>query len=159
MQQNRPQQDKNRQADIETGKPQDPRDRRMPGEGGPDDGRSSQQTQQGGSHQNQQGGAGKPTTQQGGSTKEPSKQSTQQGTTGEQYGEGNYTASRHYNEGAKQFAESGKVEQAARDAAPHNEQEAREMRDAEKAGKARMKEEDPEIDRAKPRMPGSGPDE
>lgn len=158
MQQNRPQQDKNRQADVETGKPQDPRDRRMPGEGGPDAGRSSQQTQQGASHQNQQGGAGKPTTQQGGSTKDSSKQPTQQGTAGEQYGEGNYTASRHYNDSAKQFAQSGKVDQAARDAAPRNEQEAREMRDAEKAGKSRMKEEDPELAPGKSPMPGKGPD-
>lgn len=159
MQQNRPQDERKPQADVETGKPQDPRDRRMPGEGGPHDDRPSQQAQQGNSRQSQQGGAGKPTTQQGGGMKDEGKQQSQRDSSREQYGEGNYTASRHYNDSTKQFAESGKVEQAARDAAPRDQDEARELREAEAQGKSRMKEEDPALRRDKPPKPGRGPDE
>ena len=155
MQQHQPQrpEDKHRPADIETGKPQDPRDRRMPGEGSPDAERSQQQRAQQGT-QKQHGTGNKPGAQQGNPLKEPPKQQQQRGGTGEQYGEGNYTASRHYNDRAKQFAESGKVEQAARDAAPRDQDEARQLRDAEQAGKSRMKEEDPALQPGKPRKPG-----
>ena len=38
------------------------------------------------------------------------------GTKGNVYGEGNYEATRQYNESTKKFIEAGKVEQAARDA-------------------------------------------
>jgi hypothetical protein len=61
------------------------------------------------------------------------------------HGEGNYEASRQYNEATKQFVESGKVDAAAQAAKPKDEKEAREMREAEAAGKQRAKEEDPAL--------------
>lgn len=60
-------------------------------------------------------------------------------------GEGDREAARHYDNAQRDFVESGKVEQAARDAAPQSEQEAEEMRRAEEAGKSRAKEEDPAV--------------
>ena len=56
-----------------------------------------------------------------------------------EHGEGNYKASREYNEATKKFVESGKVDEAARKARPQNQQEAREMEQAEQAGKAHAK--------------------
>lgn len=60
-------------------------------------------------------------------------------------GEGDKASARHYNEAQHQFARSGKVEQAARDAAPRDAGDAQEMQRAEAAGKARAKDEDPTI--------------
>lgn len=54
-------------------------------------------------------------------------------------GEGNYAAARRHRESTEQFVKSGAVEPAARKAAPHDIDEAREMRDAEKAGKSHAK--------------------
>ena len=62
-----------------------------------------------------------------------------------EYGEGNYKASREYNEKTKQFVESGKVDDAARDAAPQDAAEARELERAESEGRRRAKEEDPAL--------------
>ena len=59
-----------------------------------------------------------------------------------EHGEGNYKASKQYNDATKDFVESGKVEGAARDAQPRNQQEAREMREAEKEGKSHAKDGD-----------------
>lgn len=59
-----------------------------------------------------------------------------------EHGEGNYKASKQYNDATKDFVESGKVEDAARDAEPRNQQEAREMREAEQAGKSHAKDGD-----------------
>ncbi len=59
------------------------------------------------------------------------------------HGEGNYEASRQYNEATKRFVASGKVDQAARDAAPHSPAEAQEMRDAERAALLRAKDRKP----------------
>ena len=67
-----------------------------------------------------------------------------------QHGEGNYEASREYNERTKRFVESGRVEEAAENAAPHDEQEATEMREAEEIGKSHIKEEDPALRRGGP---------
>ena len=52
----------------------------------------------------------------------------------EMQGEGNYTAARRHRESAEEFVGSGRVDKAARDAAPDNDKEAQEMQDAEKAG-------------------------
>ncbi|MGZ8211040.1 MAG: hypothetical protein ACXWUH_11070 [Burkholderiales bacterium] len=57
----------------------------------------------------------------------------------DEHGEGNYKATRDYNERTKDFVESGKVDEAADKAKPKNEQEARDMREAEEAGKSRSK--------------------
>lgn len=62
-----------------------------------------------------------------------------------EHGEGNYKASRDYNERTKRFVESGKVDEAAQAAAPHDAKEAAEMRDAEQVGKSHAKEEDPAL--------------
>ena len=60
-------------------------------------------------------------------------------------GEGSYTGSKDYNERTKKFVDSGSVEQAANDATPKSEQEAREMEKAERIGKKHIKEEDPAL--------------
>jgi hypothetical protein len=56
-----------------------------------------------------------------------------------EYGEGNYKASREYNAATKKFVESGRVDKAARDAAPRSPQEAQEMKVAEEAALLRAK--------------------
>jgi len=61
------------------------------------------------------------------------------------HGEGNYAASKQYNDATKKFVQSGKVGEAARKAAPADAQEAEDLRRAEDAGKRRAKEEDPEL--------------
>lgn len=62
-----------------------------------------------------------------------------------EHGEGNYKASRDYNERTKRFIDSGKVDEAAQDAAPQNPEEAAEMQDAEEIGRSHAKEEDPAL--------------
>ena len=54
-------------------------------------------------------------------------------------GEGNYDSAKKYDEKTKAFAESGKVEQAAKAAAPRNAQEKEEMRQAEAEGRSHAK--------------------
>ena len=54
-------------------------------------------------------------------------------------GEGNRDAARHYNEATEKFVKTGKVEEAARNAKDDPE--------AEKTGRERAKEFDPEEDR------------
>jgi hypothetical protein len=61
------------------------------------------------------------------------------------HGEGNYEASRQYNEATKRFVESGKVDEAAQKAKPGNAAEARDLENAEAKGKSRAKEEDPAL--------------
>ena len=63
------------------------------------------------------------------------------------HGEGNYQASRDYNERTKRFIESGKVDEAARAAEPGSEAEAVQMAAAEAEGKRHAKEEDPALSR------------
>ena len=59
-------------------------------------------------------------------------------------GEGNKTAAKEYNQAAKEFARSGKVEKQAEAAAAAREgAERRELEKAEQVGKSRAKEEDP----------------
>ena len=65
-------------------------------------------------------------------------------------GEGSYTGSKDYNQRTKKFVDSGKVEQAAKDAKPKSEQEAHEMQKAERIGKQHAKEEDPALRKKKP---------
>jgi hypothetical protein len=60
-------------------------------------------------------------------------------------GEGSYTGSKDYNERTRKFVDSGKAEQAAREAQPRNEQESHEMQKAERLGKQRGKGEDPAL--------------
>ena len=54
-------------------------------------------------------------------------------------GEGDYEAARRYDKAARDFAESGKVEPAAHEAAPDSAAEAEEMKRAEETGKSHSK--------------------
>ena len=54
-------------------------------------------------------------------------------------GEGSYTGTKDYNQRTKKFVESGKVDQAARDAEPKSEEEKQAMQKAERIGKDRAK--------------------
>ena len=63
----------------------------------------------------------------------------QQSGTGQQYGEGNYKATRDYNEGLAEHMKHHDIEREARDAKPKNEQEAREMEQAEREGRKHSK--------------------
>ena len=69
------------------------------------------------------------------------------GTNDKEHGEGNYKASRQYNDATKKFVESGRVDEAARNAAPKSEAESKDMRNAEAEGKRHAKEEDPALNR------------
>lgn len=60
-------------------------------------------------------------------------------------GEGSYKGTKDYNERTKKFVDSGKVEQAARDAEPRSTEEAHQMEKAERIGKKRAKGEDPAL--------------
>jgi hypothetical protein len=70
-------------------------------------------------------------------------------------GEGSYTASRAFDEAEREFVASGKVDAAARAAAPKTDAEQRDMLAAEAAGKRRAKEEDPAL--TKPWPPAASP--
>jgi len=54
-------------------------------------------------------------------------------------GEGNPAAARRYNERTKAFIDKGKVERAIEEAAPADQEEARQLRQAEKAGRSRAR--------------------
>jgi len=58
-------------------------------------------------------------------------------------GEGDYEAARRHRESVESFVKSGKVEQAAHDAAPKTKREADELSDAENVGESHSKGEDP----------------
>ena len=64
---------------------------------------------------------------------------TQQGDDPPLQGEGNYAAARRHREAVEQFIDSGRVEQAAQDAAPQDKDEQREMQQAEEAGRTRAR--------------------
>ena len=64
-----------------------------------------------------------------------------------EFGEGNYKASQRYREKTEAFVEAGRVDEAAGHAAPTSPEEARELEDAERAGRDRMAEEDPQLRR------------
>lgn len=55
------------------------------------------------------------------------------------HGEGNYQATRDYNKRTKDYLKKGSVEEDARNAAPRDEQEAKDMSQAEAAGKRHAK--------------------
>jgi hypothetical protein len=72
-------------------------------------------------------------------------------------GEGNYDATRRYDKAAKEFAESGKVDDAARAAQPASAEEAEELRRAEREGQSHSKGEDPGQPSTPPTDQGSAP--
>ena len=61
---------------------------------------------------------------------------------GKEYGEGNYKAAKDYDDATRDFVRSGRVEGAAKDAAPRTGQEARDLAEAEAQGRMRSKGED-----------------
>lgn len=61
------------------------------------------------------------------------------------YSEGNYAASREYNEATRRFVQAGRVEDAAEAAAPADAREAADLERAEEIGKRHAKEEDPQL--------------
>jgi len=65
-------------------------------------------------------------------------------------GEGNYEAAREFNEAERKFVQSGKVDAAARAAAPKDDTERRELLDAEEKAKSRAKEDYPPPPEARP---------
>jgi hypothetical protein len=78
-------------------------------------------------------------------------QQQQQSGEGQQYGEGNYKATRDYNRGLKDHVEHHDIEKEARDAAPRSKDEERGMEEAEREGLSRAKgnpakaEDDPNV--------------
>jgi hypothetical protein len=80
-------------------------------------------------------------SKKGKSDKPQASGSQQQAASGEgrQYGEGNYAATKQYNEGLKKHLESSDTEQEARDAAPRSQAEAQEMEQAERKGRSRAR--------------------
>ncbi len=58
-------------------------------------------------------------------------------------GEGDYDAARRYDKASREFAESGKVQPAAHDAAPATESEAKDLERAEAEGMSHSKGEGP----------------
>jgi hypothetical protein len=60
-------------------------------------------------------------------------------------GEGSYSGTKNYNERTKRFIESGKVEEAARNAESTSEEERQALLEAERIGKERSKGEDPAL--------------
>ena len=58
-------------------------------------------------------------------------------------GEGDYDAGRRYDKASRDFAHSGRVEPAARDAAPDSAREAADLEQAEQKGKSHSKGEGP----------------
>lgn len=73
------------------------------------------------------------------SKSDAAKQQQAQGGEGQQYGEGNYKATRQYNEGMKEHVKNHDIEKEARDAAPRTAAEEKEMEDAERIGRGKSK--------------------
>ena len=71
--------------------------------------------------------------------KDAGQQQQQQGGEGQQYGEGNYKATRDYNRGMKDHVEHHDIEKEARDAAPRNASEEKEMEEAERIGRSKAR--------------------
>lgn len=62
-------------------------------------------------------------------------------------GEGNYTAAKEFDDAEKAFVQSGRVEAAARNAAPKSKAEAADLDRAERTARSRSKGEDPAVRR------------
>jgi hypothetical protein len=80
--------------------------------------------------------------QPGGQQGEPKgadKQQQQQTGEGQQYGEGNYKATRQYNEGLKEHVENHDIEREARDAEPRTAAEEKDMQDAERFARGKSR--------------------
>lgn len=58
---------------------------------------------------------------------------------GQQYGEGNYKATRQYNEGLKEHVQNHDIEREARDAEPRSASEEKEMQEAERLARGKSR--------------------
>jgi hypothetical protein len=67
------------------------------------------------------------------------------------HGEGNYKAAKEFDDAQKAFVQSGRVDEAARQAAPKSKAEAEELIRAEELARSRSKD-------RKPSAPGSTPE-
>ena len=65
---------------------------------------------------------------------------------GKQYGEGNYKATRQYNQGMKDHVEHHDIEKEARDAAPRSASEEKEMEEAERIGRSKARGDDSSLE-------------
>ena len=65
-------------------------------------------------------------------------------------GEGNYEATRRYDRAARDFVQSGKVDEGARAAQPESPEQAESLKRAEEIGKSHSKGEDPAVTATKP---------
>jgi hypothetical protein len=72
-------------------------------------------------------------------SRDPKRQQQAASGEGQQYGEGNYKATRQYNEGMKEHVEHHDIEREARDAAPRSAAEEKEMEEAERIGRSRAR--------------------
>ena len=77
--------------------------------------------------------------QQGSQGKGQGQQQQLQSGEGKEYGEGNYKATKQYNDGLKDHVEHHDIEKDAREAAPKSAAEAKEMEEAERIGRSRAK--------------------
>ena len=71
------------------------------------------------------------------------------------HGEGNYKASREFDEAERRFVQSGKLDEGIRNAPPKSKEEERELNSAEEEARRRAKEDDPALLK-KPRKPEQG---
>jgi hypothetical protein len=83
--------------------------------------------------------------QQPSSDKPQQQQQDAGGGAGQQYGEGNYQATRDYERGLKEHMKSHDIEREARDAAPRSDAEKKEMDEAESVGRSRAKGRDDDM--------------
>jgi hypothetical protein len=80
--------------------------------------------------------------QQQGKDNKAAQQQQAQGGEGKEFGEGNYKATRQYNQGLKDHVENHDIEREARDAEPRSAAEAREMEEAERIGRSKSRGEE-----------------
>jgi hypothetical protein len=73
-----------------------------------------------------------------GEQKGADKQQLQSGE-GQQYGEGNYKATRQYNEGLKEHVQNHDIEREARDAEPRSASEEKQMQEAERLARGKSR--------------------
>lgn len=80
-----------------------------------------------------------PAGRQGGQKGADKQQQQVQSGEGQQYGEGNYKATRQYNEGLKEHVENHDIEREARDAEPRTASEEKEMEEAERFARGKSR--------------------
>lgn len=83
------------------------------------------------------------------------KRATPSSQNNEMQGEGSYTAAKEYDDATQAFIKSGKVKDAAKNAAPKNATEAHEMLEAEEKGRAHAK---PDLKQTLVKKPYTGSD-